>query len=278
MIDSAYQAQELTFVEKQQLQTLCSTIRTWLNRSMSHKHRFKGVELYESIEQINQLLPLLQEKKDHEVLQLLHKQLSSSLADLRIDYEALQIGQTILAQITDLLYGAKNEKGIRFTQEHKEQSRVEQLQQDLNALLQDSHEKYKTHSTQMRGYLKHFQDTYDRWKKNLFTCYDHPYLPNDNNRLELSHSQMKKQYRRITGQKSTAKYLKIHGEQAAFLVEYAYANNSEKELIAIINSIDQQELKIQKQQQIAKSQYRARNTPTKSRLHKTLCNIKELWC
>jgi len=248
-IDKSYAEKELTLRQKEQLDRLCSLLRNWLNIS-----------------------------KDHEVLRQLDKQLNNSLADLRIDYEALQQGQVILGQLADLLYGAKNEKGIRLTQEHKEKSSPKKVKKQVTTLLQKSHKKYKQHSPKMREYLRHFQTTYDNWKENLFTCYEHPYLPNDNNRLELSHSQMKKQYRRITGQKSTAKYLKIHGEQAAFLLSYAYANNSEQDLIDIITSIDQQQLKEQKKEQLLKSQQRGSNYTTKARLDKTLHNIKELWC
>jgi len=77
---------------------------------MSHKHRFKGLELYESIEQISRLIPELQEAKDHEVLQQLQNNLDKSLAELQIDYEALKQGQGILDQLADLLYGAKDDK------------------------------------------------------------------------------------------------------------------------------------------------------------------------
>jgi len=277
-IDKSYADKELTLRQKEQLDRLCSLLRNWLNISMSHKHRFKGVELYESVEQIKDLIPILRKAKDHEVLRQLDKQLNNSLADLQMDYEALQQGQVILAELADLLYGTKNEKGIRSTQEHKEKSSPKKVKKQVTTLLQKSHKKYKQHSPKMRAYLRHFQNTYDNWKENLFTCYEYPYLPNDNNRLELSHSQMKKQYRRITGQKSTAKYLKIHGEQAAFLLAYAYTNNSQQDLIDIITSIDQQQLKEQKKEQLLKSQQRGRNYTTKARLDKTLHNIKELWC
>ena len=200
------------------------------------------------------------------------------MADVRIEHEALKKGQTILDELADLLYGAKNEKKVRPTKVHKEQFTAQQIQQQVENLLIQSQEQYKVHSSQMRGYLRHFQLIYDKWKEHLFTCYEHPYLPNDNNRIELSHSQIKKQYRRITGQKSTARYLKIHGEQAPFLLAYSYANNSEQELIELIRNTDQQKLRQQKKQQLLKSQQRAKNTPTKTRLEKTLQNIKELWC
>jgi len=244
---------------------------------MSHKHRLKGVELYESISQIAELVAMLRTIKDHEILEQLQENLSNSLAGLQTDYEALNQGQLILTQLTDLLYGHKDDKGIRHTQIYKEQSDGQKIKQEIEVLLEQSHQQYKKHSTQMRGYLRHFQLTYQNWKTYLFTCYDYPDIPNDNNRLELSHSQMKKQYRRITGQKCTAKYLKIHGEQAAFMLAYAYANNATQELMELVKQTNYQHLKEQKKLQVLKSKQRGNNFATKKRLFKTLQKVKELW-
>jgi len=244
---------------------------------MSHKHRFKGVELYESMNQIAELIPVLRVIKDHEVLEQLQLNLANSLAGLQTDYEALSQGQIVLSQLTDLLYGNKDDKGLRHTQIYKQQVDSHQIKQQVERLLEQSQQQYKKHSTQMRGYLRHFQLTYQNWNPYLFTCYDYTDIPNDNNRLELSHSQMKKQYRRITGQKCTAKYLKIHGEQAAFMLAYSYANNSIEELIELFRQTNYQNLKEQKKLQLLKSQQRGNNFATKTRLNKTLQKIKELW-
>jgi len=244
---------------------------------MSHKHRFKGVELYETMHQINEIIPALRKIKDHEVLVQIELNLTNSLAGLQTAYEALKQGQLILAQLTDLLYGTKDEKGIRSTQAYKEETTSHKVKQQIEQLLEQAHQQFKKHSSQMRGYLRHFQNTYQNWNPYLFTCYDYPMIPNDNNRLELSHSQMKRQYRRITGQKCTAKYLKIHGEQAAFLLAYSYANNSHEELIKLMQQTNIQLMKQQQKRQLSKSQARGQNFATKGRLDKTLQEIKEHW-
>lgn len=244
---------------------------------MSHKHRFKGVELYETMSQIKDLISALRVVKDQEVLEQLENSLTNSLAGLQTTYEALKRGQIILAQLSDLLYGAKDKKGVRPTQDYKDKTDSQKIRQQVEDLLEQAHQKHKKHSTEMRGYLRHFQNTYQNWNTYLFTCYDYPKIPNDNNRLELSHSQMKKQYRRITGQKCTAKYLKIHGEQAAYMLAYSYANNSQEELINLFRQTNPKLMKDQKRQQLLKSQARGLNFATKSRLDKTLQEIKELW-
>ena len=244
---------------------------------MSHKHRLKGVELYETMHQINELIPALRKIKDHKALIQIECNLTNSLTGLRTVYEALKQGQFVLTQLTDLLYGTKNDKGIRSTQAYKDKMDSHTVKQQVEQLLEQSHQQYKKHSSQMREYLLHFQNTYQNWHPYLFTCYDYPMIPNDNNRLELSHSQMKRQYRRITGQKCTAKYLKIHGEQAAFLLAYSYTNNSHEELMKVIQQTNVQLIKQQQKWQLSKSKDRGQNFATKARLDKTLQEIKEHW-
>ena len=244
---------------------------------MSDKHRLKGIELYESMNQIKQNVSQMREHKDHEVLKDLELGLTNSTKDLQIEYEALKQGQGVLGDLTDLLYGQKDEKGNRPTQAYKEQTNSESVQKKVEIFLNQSYEQYKSHSTEMENYLCHFNHTHQGWASNLYTCYDFPQIPNDNNGLELSHSQMKKQRRRVTGQKSTAKYLRIHGEQAAYSLAYSQCNNSPQELAELLRSTDYEELQKQKKRQQLKSNSRGKNMATKKKLDKTLKKTTESW-
>lgn len=252
-------------------------IRNWLTSSLSHKHRFKGLEVYESLNDIKESIAILRKNKDHKILQKLEDKLGACFSNLQTRYEALKQGKQILDQLTDLLYGVKDDKGNRETEIYKKSKDSKKVQEEVEHLLAESHESYKKHSTEMRGYLRHFQKSYQDWKANLFTCYDHPEIPNDNNRLELSHSQMKKQYRRITGQKSTAKYLINHGEQAAFILDYTSNNSTQEDLIELLKLTDSLEIKKQKRREKLKSQERGRNTANRKTLTKTLAKIEQEW-
>lgn len=223
------------------------------------------------------LIQELRAHADHEVLDQLEKGLSNSLTGLDTSYEALKHGQAILSEVSDILYGTKEEKGNRDTAAHKRQTTSAQVEQELKQLIESTHQAHKTHSSEMRDYLRHFGNTFDRWKTHLFTCYDHPEMPNDNNRLELSHSQMKKQRRRITGQSSTAKFLKNWGEQAAFALELSYETNVSEILTDILRQTNYELLKKEKQQQQKKSKRRGMNITTKKNLAKSLQQIKDSW-
>jgi len=252
-------------------------IRSWTSTSLSHKHQLKGVLLYESMRDIKTLIQELRLHADHQALQQLEKGLSNSLTGLDTCYEALKLGQALLSQVTEILYGAKDEKGNRDTATHKQQTTSEQVEQELKQLIRLTHQAHKTHSSEMRGYLRHFTNTLEGWKTHLFTCYDHPEMPNDNNRLELSHSQMKKQRRRITGQSSTAKFLKNWGEQAAFSLELSYETNVWEILTDILRQTDYELLKKEKKRQQQKSKKRGMTITTKKRLTNSLQQIKESW-
>jgi len=276
-IDTAFQAKELAECEKQVLENLCTMIRNWLTTSLSHKHRFKGLEVYDSLKEIKESIVILRKNKDHKILQTLEDKLVTCFSDLEVQYAALKQGKEILNQLTDLLYGAKDDKGDRETEIYKNSKDSKKVKEEVEHLLAESHESYKKHSTEMRGYLRHFQKSYQDWKTNLFTCYDHPEIPNDNNRLELSHSQMKKQYRRITGQKSTAQYLINHGEQAAFILDYTSNKGTQEDLVELLKQTDSIETKKQKKREKLKSQHRGRNTANRKTLTKTLAKIEQKW-
>jgi len=233
--------------------------------------------LYESLNLIQQNIAKMRTYEDDEILKELENKLFNSTKGLQTEYEALTQGQAILRELTDLLYGQKDEKGNRLTQVHKEQTDSQSVKEQVETLLNNSHEQFKTHSSEMRAYLKHFEDTHQRWATNLYTCYDFPKIPNDNNRLELSHSQMKKQYRRMTGKSSTAQYLRNHGEQAAYLLAYARSNNSQQELEVLIRNTDNVQLQKQKKRQLVKSQQRGKAMATIKNLVKTLQYTTQQW-
>lgn len=270
-------AEQLKEEEKAYLQTLCTTIRNWQGRSLAHKHRFKGVELYETMEKISTAIPVLRAKKDHPVLQQLQTNLEQSLSGIQTNYEALKQGKQILDQVTDVLYGQKDDKGNRNSEQYRKDMDANCVKEQIQKIITQSHNEHKTHSPPMRDYLRHFQNTYTNWAENLFTCYDYPAIPNDNNRLELSHSQMKKQYRRTTGNSNTAKYLKIHGEQAAFTLHFGQQLDVQKAIIDIILQTDNEQFQKEKQKQKLKSQQRGKTMATKRNLNKMIEEITQNW-
>ena len=78
-------------------------------------------------------------------------------------------------------------------------------------------------------------------------------------------------------QLSTAKYLKIHGEQAAFTLHFGQGADISQAVIDIIQQTDYEQFKKEKRKQKLKSQQRGRTTTTKRNLTKTLEEIVQSW-
>ena len=270
---------KLRVEEKTYLQTLCTTIRNWQNRSLSHKHRLKGMELYEAMERISTAIPVLRAKQDHPVLEQLQTNLTNSLAGTETAYQALKQSKELLDQVTDLLYGQKDDKGNRNSEQYRKDTDAKCVKQKVQQILTQSHshEQDKKTCEPMNTYFFHFEKTYANWAQNLFTCYDYPAIPNDNNRLELSHSQMKKEHRRTTGNSNTAKYLKIHGEQAAFTLHFGQQQNVQQAIIDIILQTDKEQFQKEKQKLKLQSQQRGKARATKGNLNKLIDEMTLNW-
>ena len=122
------------------LSEVCGLIRNWLNTSLSHKYRLKGVELYESMQDLRDCIKSLRKIKEHSVLKRLEESLMRSTEGLSMEYEALKQGKEILAELTDLLYGAKDDKNRRKTEEYKEQTTSKKVKESVELLLKESKE------------------------------------------------------------------------------------------------------------------------------------------
>ena len=103
-IDRAFEQGSVDQRQKQDLHTLCSTVRSWMSRSLSHKHRFKGVELYQAMGQMADTVWALRQNKDYPVLKHLQDSLNKSIGGLQTDYEALTQGQGILSQFICVIW------------------------------------------------------------------------------------------------------------------------------------------------------------------------------
>ena len=95
--------------------------------------------------------------------------------------------------------------------------------------------------------------------------------------MELSHSRVKRQHRRITGQRNTARYLKIHGQQAIHTLEYATTGASQNVFKEVLQRTDYTQLKKQKKQQRQKSKQRGSLLPTPKALKKLKDKVIAVW-
>ena len=88
---------------------------------------------------------------------------------------------------------------------------------------------------------------------------------------------MKKQHRRTTGNSNTTKYLKIHGEQAAFTLHFGQQVDVQKAIIDIIHQTDKEQFQKKKLEQKLHSQQRGKTMSTKRNLKKLIVDISLNW-
>ena len=67
-----------------------------------------------------------------------------------------------------------------------------------------------------KGVITHIRNRTQEWMKGLFCCYEERGSPRTNNSLEQYNNVLKRQRRRVTGQKNVADYIIRHGPYAIF--------------------------------------------------------------
>ena len=181
--------------------------------------------MYEQFSSAIETIEKMQQIQPHPLLKRLAKLLAGSLEAWHGAYPDLKIGQRFLEQLAGCLYGPKQQmpedkKPLRHAKDYREKHTAAEVKQKAEQLLAEFQNQHKAVSPLARSFVRHFNNTYDNWKANLFTCYDYGFIPNDNNALEASHNQLKRAIRRATGHKSSAKPLVAQGEQLIFCKPY----------------------------------------------------------
>ena len=197
--------------------------------------------MYQTVQHTVGHIQKMRNKRDHPVLKDLQDLLQNSIAAHQATYEPIKIVQAFLSRMTDILYGPKvqlkpKSKPERDTSAYKIRSCPAEVQQKFEEHMTDFEQKYKTHSPICREFIRHIKNTYGNWKNHLYTCYEHPLLPNDNNDLERFNSSLKSLHRRMTGKKNSRKFLLKYGEQAIFCV--AYTNVADEKFIELFEHLD----------------------------------------
>ncbi len=227
--------------DKTLLKDLSLIPRVWISQSTSSAHHFKGVQMYQTVRHTAGQIEKMRNKRDHPVLKALQHLLQSSIAAHQATYESLWIIQIFLSQVTDLLYGPKvqikpGSKPQRDAPAYRSRAGSAEVRQKFEKLMADFEQQYKTHSPTCREFIRHLKNTYANWKTHLYSCYEHPLLPNDNNDLERFNSSLKSLHRRMTGKKNSRKFLLKYGEQAIFSI--AYTNVPDQKFIELFENLD----------------------------------------
>lgn len=196
-----------------------------MSRSISVAYELRGTQMYEQFNQAIKVIGKMEEKHTHPLLVRLKQMLMTSIEQKQPVYEDLKKAHSFLGQLTDILYGKRQKipqqkQLVRLSQKHRINHTAQQIEQQVEQLITDFKQSNKERSTLCRKFIRSFEITFHNWKANLFTCYEHPFIPNDNNELESNHNKVKRAIRKITGHKSTAQPLLVYGEEFVLCQEF----------------------------------------------------------
>jgi len=216
---------------------------------------------------------ILREKVDHGVLESLEKCFRNSIEDVIDLASDIAQADVWLKNISNILLGSADKNGNRKTDEYKKQVTAGLVEQHLQEYILNL-VKTEKHSAFLKKAIDHFRITFNNWKRYLFTCYDHCFLPNTNLDLELSHSRMKRKHRKITGQKNSHNFLLNHGEHFSFCFNF---NHSSESLSTLLRSLDIEKIRNKTKEESSKSKQRYENRLTIKNLPVVLKNIMNNW-
>jgi len=247
------------------LSSLCLLPRTWISRSISIEYKLRGIEMYEQFRLAIKTIKRMEKKQSHPLLSRLKEMLVDSIKLKKSTYEDLKKANSFLGQLTDILYGkkqkiAEQKQLVRLSEQHRKDYTAVQIERQVDQLIVDFKEDNKKRSTLCREIILNFETVYKNWKPNIFTCYEHDFIPNDNNSLESNHNKIKRLLRKITGNKSTAQPLLVYGEE--FVLAQSFFDKSPEEFLFALSEVDF-ELVAKKQKQL-KVEQKKRGLKTKA--------------
>lgn len=270
----------LTTKEKESLSTLCLLPRTWINRSISVEYKLRGTQMYEQFSQAAKTIKKMEKKHKHPLLNRLKEMLMDSIKDKQSTYEDLKKAHCFLGQLTDILYGKKQKTDqqkqlVRLSEEHRSKHTVEQIEQKTNQLIEDFKQNNKKRSTLCRKIIRNFESTYENWKPNIFTCYEHDIIPNDNNSLESNHNKVKRAIRKTTGNKSTAQALLVYGEE--FISCQSFFDKPAEDFLLALSEVDFE--LVSKRQKLLREEQKKRGLKIKvvNRTQEVLKKVYDDW-
>jgi hypothetical protein len=190
-------------------------IRDAVNRGSRKPFFWGGLNGYEQLQAIAHGLDQVQDTPpESDYLYLLRSRVEKVLAKNRTIAEDLRHAHHLLHQVAQCLGYPPvppSAQGLRASEERSSQ----QITQEINTLIQETHLSGKIHRAQIR-LLNALKRRWKLYAQELLYCYDIPGLPQDNLQLESLFGRLRRHQRRISGRKSTRELLDFGQAQVLF--------------------------------------------------------------
>jgi hypothetical protein len=190
-------------------------IRDALNQRSRKPFFWGGLKGYEQLQAIAQGLDQVQERNpESDYLRLSRSRVERVLAKNRTIAEDLKRAHHLLQRIAQCLGYPPHRPTAQGLPAH-EQLSSQQIAQEINTLIQETHPNGKLQRAQIR-LLRALKRRWRLYAVELLYCYDIPGLPQDNLQLESLFGRLRRHQRRISGRRSTRELLDFGQAQVLF--------------------------------------------------------------
>lgn len=189
------------------LRDYAATMRAVLQIKGQAPFGLAGLEIYETLEQIEASLSRCLQHQAHPVLEEIQR-LTQCRQAFKATYQRLRRQQDYVLELAEILDPPRTEQGV-WTQMGAEVAQTVDHYLDGLCATQELH-------PEDEEIIEHIVRRTEAWAPGLFFCYDDPRIPRTNNGMERYIQTLKRQRRRITGRKATADYLTRHGPYLIF--------------------------------------------------------------
>lgn len=260
------------------LKELTDLVRFWIRKNVSHPYKLMWKQLYNDIQEEIDAIATMRDSRDHPILEDLQELLSSSIEDYHDICTDLNIAETWIFEINNILlwkiYSKWINKWKRDMEKHKLNMSSKKVSGKFLSYILHLEKTKNRYSEFLQEYIRHIRQTYNNWKDKLFTCYDIKKLPNTNLALELYHSSLKRKHRRMTWKKNSQQYLLLHWVQATQCLNLTQSNEELKQLLI---SSDYKKILSEQQKENEKSKKRWKFMRTRQNLNNLFDNLKNDW-
>jgi hypothetical protein len=247
--------EELIEIEKQ----VRLSIRDAVNRTSRKPFAWGGLNGYEQLEAIVQVLRRLPTESDTAYLRRLIPQVDRALEKNRLLAQDVRQAHTWLHRIAKCL---RYPFSSHSTPSLASALNSQQVRREMEVLLSQLSPDMKHKPAQATLY-RACRHLWKAWAADLVTCYDVPGLPADNSMLEAFFNHLRNHERRISGRKSTRSLRYLGQYQVLFVAE------SEQDLLTQLRQVSPaeyraQQLRLQKLEATRQHFYRLHHQPVEA--------------
>jgi hypothetical protein len=235
------------------------SIRDAVNRTSRKPFDWGGLNGYEQLDAIVQVLRRLPAESDTAYLRRLIPQVDRALEKNRLLAQDVRQAHTWLQRIAECLHYPFSSYSTTSSASALDS---QQVRREMEVLLSQfsSDMKYKPAQAALYRACHHL---WKAWAADLVTCYDVPGLPADNSILEAFFNHLRNHERRISGRKSTRSLRYLGQYQVLFVAESEQDLLTQLRLVSLVEYRTQQ-LRLQKLEASRQHFYRLHHKPTEA--------------